>query len=347
MPYARKRKQGWQAVWKLPNGKRRTETRMGWTKQQATVFATEQEQRVVRTPWAASTTDIPTFSEYAEVTAKTRQVADATRSKERSMWRRVEAAFGDWPINTVAPSDVRLFIESMVGEGLSPAYVRDIYGLVAMVFDYAIADEVIAQTPCVKVNLPKRSGRAEAATPDDVAGLVAVMDSRYVALVKFLAGTGTRIGEALSVRVADVVDLPKPAVRIRKSKTAAGVRTVTLPDWLQVTLRNHVIEFGLGADDWLFPAPKGVQFEVRRFRARFWYPACDAAGIERVTPHQLRHLHASALIDAGRPLPEIAARLGHENPSVTMQVYAHWLRDDDSGSADVIPDYTQPEAVNR
>jgi integrase len=149
------------------------------------------------------------------------------------------------------------------------------------------------------------------------------------------------------VRVADVVDLPKPAVRIRKSKTAAGVRTVTLPDWLQVTLRNHVIEFGLGADDWLFPAPKGVQFEVRRFRARFWYPACDAAGIERVTPHQLRHLHASALIDAGRPLPEIAARLGHENPSVTMQVYAHWLRDDDSGSADVIPDYTQSEAVNR
>lgn len=65
-----------------------------------------------------------------------------------------------------------------------------------------------------------------------------------------------------------------------------------------------------------------------------------------MTAHQIRHLNASVLIDAGRPLPEIAARLGHENPSVTMQVYAHWLRDDDSGSAKVIPDYTQPKAAN-
>ena len=48
----------------------------------------------------------------------------------------------------------------------------------------------------------------------------------------------------------------------------------------------------------------------------------------------------SVLIEAGRPLPEIAARLGHGSPSVTMQVYAHWLRDDDSGSADVVPDFT-------
>jgi len=262
------------------------------------------------------------------------------------MWRRIEAVFGGWPINAVAPSDVRLFIESMDSEGLSPAYVRDLYGLLAMVFDYAIADEVIAQTPCVKVNLPKRSGRAEAATPNQVAALVESMDSRYQGLVWFLAGTGCRIGEALSVKVSDVVDIPRPAVRIGKSKTAAGVRTVTLPEWLLKPLRDHVAEFGLGSDDWLFPAPRGGLMPVRRFRARFWYPACDAAGIERVTPHQLRHLHASELIDAGRPLPEIAARLGHENPSVTMQVYAHWLRDDDSGSAEVIPDYTQVKALN-
>lgn len=69
------------------------------------------------------------------------------------------------------------------------------------------------------------------------------------------------------------------------------------------------------------------------------------AGIE-VTPHHLRHLQASLLIQASIPLTEIAARLGHKNASVTMSTYAHWLREDDSESADAIPDVTRVHDVN-
>jgi integrase len=307
------------------------------------------EQRTVRTPWVSNPGEIPRFAEYGAVTSMARQVNPSTASKEKSMWKRINTEFGDWPINTVAPSDVRLFVESLIADNLSPAYVRDIYGIVAMTFDYAVADELITQTPCVKVKLPKRHTKVVAATPSDVAAIVETIDPRYSVLVKFLAGTGARIGEALAVKVSDVVDIPRPAVRISKSvtddgdlgspKTAAGVRTVTLPNWLAESLRLHIAEHSLGTNDQLFPAPAGGVLPTRRFRSRFWNPACEAAGVS-VTAHQLRHLHASALIDAGRPLPEIAARLGHENPSVTMQVYAHWLRDDDSGSAEVIPDYT-------
>jgi integrase len=349
MPYVRKRKQGWQAVSMLPSGKRRTETRKAWTKAQASTYAAEAEQRAVRTPWASNPGEKPRFAEYAAVTSMARQVMPSTASKEKAMWRRINAEFGDWPINTVAPSDVRLFVEALIADVLSPAYVRDIYGLVAMTFDYAVADELITQTPCVKVKLPKRDTKVIAATPSDVAAIVENIDRRYSVLVKFLAGTGARIGEALAVKVSDLVAVPRTAVRISKSvtdggdlgstKTSAGVRTVTLPDWLAESLRLHIAEYGIGTNDQLFPAPAGGVLPTRRFRARFWNPACEAAGA-KVTAHQPRHLHASALIDAGRPLPEIAARLGHESPSVTMQVYAHWLRDDDSGSADVVPDYT-------
>ncbi len=69
----------------------------------------------------------------------------------------------------------------------------------------------------------------------------------------------------------------------------------------------------------------------------FWRPACLEAVVE-TTPHELRHLHASMLIEGGRPLTEIAARLGHESPAITMSIYAHWLGEDDAGSADVIPE---------
>jgi len=348
MASVRKRNTGWQAIWNLPTGKRHTETRQRWTKGEALTYANEQEHKAIRTPWANHAGMVPTFTEYAAATVKDRPVAASTLTKERSLWRRIETVFGDWPINAIAPSDVRGFVDGLIAEGLSPAYVRDVYGLVGMTFDYAVADEVIVQTPCVRVSLPKRTSRIVAAEPTDVEAIAASIDERFTALVSLLAGTGLRISEALALRVSDVVDLPRPMVKVTKAitdgvigkpKTAAGVRNVALPPWLRPLLTAHIDDRRLGPTDWLFPAPEGGLLNHRRFRSRFWNPACEAAGVV-VTPHQLRHLQASLLIEAGRPVTEIAARLGHKDAHVTMTTYAHWLRDDDSGSADVIPDMT-------
>ena len=83
----------------------------------------------------------------------------------------------------------------------------------------------------------------------------------------------------------------------------------------------------LSGDDWLFPSPKGRLMNPRNFRRRFWNPAVDAAGAPGLTPHQLRHLHVSMLFEAGRPVTEVAARMGHASSQVTGAVYAHWLRE--------------------
>lgn len=356
MASVRKRKLGWQAIWEIPSGtgtrQRRTETRPAWTKAEALAYAHELQTRAARTPWASASVDIPTFSEYAGRTAKVRPMRPSTRSKERSLWKRIDQHLGSWPINTISPSHVRAFVDELAAD-LSPGYVRDIHGLVAMVFDYAVADEVITQSPSVRVSLPKRGrGRVRAADPHEVQILAEHIDPRYSALVSFLAATGCRIGEALAVKVSDITELPRGQVTIRRGistdelgrevlvdrlKSDAGYRTITLPDWLPAVLRRQIASRELDVDSFLFAAPAGGWLPTRRFRARFWGPACRAAGVE-ITPHELRHLHASMLIEAGRPLTEIAARLGHESPAITMSIYAHWLGEDDSGSAEVIPE---------
>ncbi len=122
-------------------------------------------------------------------------------------------------------------------------------------------------------------------------------------------------------------------------KTPAGVREITLPDWLRPILTAHIASRRLGADDWLFPSPTGGLTNPRNFRRRFWKPAVAAAGNPQLTPHQLRHLQVSLLVEAGRPITEVAARLGHANTRVTGAVYAHWLKGDDSGAAEVVPDF--------
>ena len=55
-------------------------------------------------------------------------------------------------------------------------------------------------------------------------------------------------------------------------------------------------------------------------------PALKAAGLRHFTVHSLRHFNASVLIQRETPITEVAARLGHASPAVTMAIYAHWLR---------------------
>jgi integrase len=53
----------------------------------------------------------------------------------------------------------------------------------------------------------------------------------------------------------------------------------------------------------------------------------DAEGVRGVTPHGLRHTAASLMLAAGVPLIVVSRQLGHANPNVTAQVYAHLLGD--------------------
>lgn len=59
------------------------------------------------------------------------------------------------------------------------------------------------------------------------------------------------------------------------------------------------------------------------FRRR-WLTACKAAGVEGVRPHDLRHTHATWLLNNGLSLREVQAQLGHTNIATTQR-YLHVL----------------------
>jgi integrase len=61
----------------------------------------------------------------------------------------------------------------------------------------------------------------------------------------------------------------------------------------------------------------------------------DKAGVPRLRFHDLRHTHATLLLSSGAPDYEVGHRLGHVNPTVTRNIYAHVLpqRADEMGTA--------------
>lgn len=55
-----------------------------------------------------------------------------------------------------------------------------------------------------------------------------------------------------------------------------------------------------------------------------------------INPKSLRHFHATSLLRAGVPVKTVQARLGHSTATMTLEVYAHFVPDDDAGAAATI-----------
>jgi integrase len=62
----------------------------------------------------------------------------------------------------------------------------------------------------------------------------------------------------------------------------------------------------------------------------------DALGWPEITLHSLRHTHASMLIASGMDILTISRRLGHANPTVTLNVYGHLIAGSDDKAAQIM-----------
>lgn len=89
------------------------------------------------------------------------------------------------------------------------------------------------------------------------------------------------------------------------------------------------------ADAWLFGDHEGNMPNPYSISDR-WRDAVRNRKLPKVTFHALRHSHASALIAAGLDVVSVSRRLGHASPALTLGVYSHLFKNDDSGAAAAI-----------
>jgi integrase len=163
--------------------------------------------------------------------------------------------------------------------------------------------------------------------------LAACLSEQEKVLIWLLRWTGLRVGEALGLTVEDV-DLERRVIRVRASKTDAGLRTVPVVDELGVVLLAWIERLRTRADwrpdlpllatrggtPWKDPfAWRLVKRVAHRAELRVTGPGPLQSG---VTPHTLRRTYASDLINRGVPLEHVSKMLGHADVRVTQQAYA-------------------------
>ena len=62
----------------------------------------------------------------------------------------------------------------------------------------------------------------------------------------------------------------------------------------------------------------------------------DRASVPTIRLHDLRHTHATLLLQAGTPIKAVSERLGHAKTGITLDTYAHVLPDMQDRAVDAI-----------
>ncbi len=81
-------------------------------------------------------------------------------------------------------------------------------------------------------------------------------------------------------------------------------------------------------DAFVFLAPHGGVLRLRNWRRDVFDPAAKSAGLNRLSPHDLRHTAASLAIAAGANVKAVQRMLGHASAAMTLDVYSGLFEDD-------------------
>jgi integrase len=244
---------------------------------------------------------------------------------------------------------VERIYREMAKKGLSGNTRLHVHRILSQAIKAAVRKDIVARNVCDFVDAPrKQTFTIQPPTPEEVGRLIsAAADTRIGVLVKLLAFTGLRLGEALGLRWQDT-DLEIGLLHVRQTrkqkedakyglpKTERSRRIVDLAPGLITALRSHKseqlafnLEHGLvPSHDFVFTVvgSDGIEGMSHDQVARSWNDVRRRAGMPRVRIHDLRHFAATTMIDAGVPLPNVSEILGHGQTSTTANIYAHAVR---------------------
>lgn len=234
--------------------------------------------------------------------------------------------------------DLRKLERRLDEQGVAPKTFNNIFALLSGFLTYARKQGIeIPEIDFSAVRRKEKSTRERnALTAEQLDAVIAQVEPKLQLAFALAGYCALRYGEVAALTGKDV-NLENMTVSINKAvkravggalvlgtpKSAAGYRTVVIPEKIKPVLERHFSEFLDGSDSRLFYSPDGpggfINDKVLRRRLEW---ACVAAGVPRVVFHELRHTGLTLFAQAGATLAELMYRAGHSDAK-TVMVYQH------------------------
>ena len=182
--------------------------------------------------------------------------------------------------------------------------------------------------------------------------IVGITDISCALAARFGLVTGARRGEVLGLRrrsvdlasgSAEIAQSVAPDMKVTKPKNGK-IRRVSLDKGTAAALRrwlafqeSELAKIGVrtGPDTPVFCDAKGGYLNPNNF-SRWWRSFTERNGFSGLRFHELRHTQATQLLANGVDVKTVQARLGHAKASITLDMYAHALPENDQAAADLV-----------
>lgn len=265
-------------------------------------------------------------------------------TKEHIILKKILPFFKKMKVEDISPAIIRKWqgqilstINPISQKKYSLTYVKTINNQLVAIFNYAVKFHNLKENPCHKAGSigKKNADEMNIWTADEFNSFIVLLKHKPISYTGFnvLFWTGIRIGELLALTIKDV-DFDKKSVTVNKSyqrikgedvitepKTPKSKRVIEISDFLLEILKEYISKL-------YEPTPDTRLFSSTKFRFEHDIKLySEKAGLHRIRIHDLRHSHASFLINNNVNILAVSQRLGHEKIETTLNIYSHLYKE--------------------
>ena len=252
---------------------------------------------------------------------------------------------------------------------LSKSYVlyNHYLSVINRIFKYAVLMDILDSNPFDKVIKPKSrqtQRKGNFLTKEELKEFLKLAKtatlSYFFPLVHLMSYTGLRQGEALALKWSDIdfenkkITVDKTAVRIKEKQTLQTPKTKNskrvisidpttlsiLKSWkkdqIKIYFKNG--KHFEGDENFIFTNERADWVHIHNFIPYFKRFIADHK-LKSITPHGLRHTHASLLFSAGVEPKNISDRLGHSTVQITLDLYTHITEEQRTDTVEKLLEY--------
>lgn len=227
-------------------------------------------------------------------------------------------------------------------QGLSKSMISSIISIIKNALDLAIKCKKLDYNPCRDLILPSSTCKT----------VTAYSIHQQLMLEKFLVDdkktnhlgiviclyTGIRLGELLALTWDDIdlnagtMNINKTYARVKETsgkyvdlvstpKTLTSQRLIPIPNFLVRLLKQKKKQ---SSSPYVISTSKGGMVSPRSYQRTF-EKVISKCGIDKKNFHSLRHTFATRALENGMDVKTLSEILGHKNPIITLNAYAHSL----------------------
>lgn len=278
---------------------------------------------------------------YGEYQAKT--VAHSTYRRNAYTANVILDILGE---NTIVNKMTAGYIHNrLLDTGKAAATLNEYIIRIKSAINWAYSAEIIPSNACAaKLSLFKDKPHKEKIKDkfleaDELKTLIeAIKIPDWKLTTKFLALSGLRFGEYAALEKTDI-DFKNHYIHITKSfdsidkivgntKNSDSIRNVYMQPELEDTAKEIISLMtqrkklnGIRCKLFIFDT-SGNHIEYYSYN-KYLKAVSKRTLDHEITPHALRHTHASLLFEKGFSIDEVARRLGHGNSKITRDIYVH------------------------